>query len=200
MSVAPFRRLGVVAALVLLPSAAFAHPGHLGASGLAQGFAHPVTGLDHVLAMVMVGVLSWQLGGRALWLLPATFLAAMAVGGVLGIAGAEVPFAETGIAVSVIVLGAAVALGARAPLAVTMAVVGLFAIFHGHAHGVEMPAGAGGLSYGLGFLLGTALLHAAGVAAGFVIGRAANRNGAAVTRAAGALAGVAGVGILAGFV
>lgn len=200
MSVASFRRAGLALALVLPPSAAFAHPGHFDATGLAYGFAHPVTGLDHVLAMVMVGVLAWQLGGRALWLLPATFVAAMALGGVLGVAGAAIPFVETGIALSVVVLGAVVALGMRAKLAATIGLVGLFAVFHGHAHGVEMPGDAGGLAYGLGFVLGTAFLHLAGIAAGFLIGRLADRNGAAVTRAAGAVVGVTGIGILTGLI
>lgn len=200
MSFASFRRLGLTAALVLLPSAALAHPGHFDATGFAHGFAHPIAGLDHVLAMVMAGVLAWQLGGRALWLVPTTFVVAMALGGVLGIAGVEVPFVEIGIALSVVFLGAVVAFGMRAPLGATMALVGLFAIFHGHAHGVEMPAEAGGLAYGLGFMLGTALLHVAGIATGFLIGRVGDRTGPAMARAAGALVGVAGVGILAGII
>lgn len=198
MSFAHLRRIGLTAALVLLPTAAFAHPGHLDATGLAHGFAHPITGLDHILAMVMVGVFAWQLGGRAVWLVPATFVAVMALGGVLGMAGVGVPFVEIGIALSVVVLGAVVALGVKAPLAAAMALVGLFAVFHGHAHGVEMPAGAGGLSYGLGFMLATALLHVAGVAIGVAIGRLADRTGPVVTRTAGALVGVAGVGLLTG--
>lgn len=198
MSLAPFRRLALTAGLVLLPSVAFAHTGAGHAGGFAHGFQHPLTGLDHILAMVMVGVLAFQLGGRALWLVPGTFVLVMVLGGLLGVSGVGVPFVETGIAISVIVLGAVVAFGVKAPLAAAMALVGFFAIFHGHAHGVEMPENVGGLVYGLGFTLGTALLHAAGVALGFLIGRAARRNGPMVTRTAGALVGAAGIGLLAG--
>ncbi len=199
MSFVTFRRLGLAAALVLLPTAALAHTGS-GAGGVAHGFQHPVTGLDHILAMVMVGVFAWQLGGRSVWLVPASFVVAMALGGALGVSGVEIPFAEIGIALSVVVLGAVVAFGVKAPLAAAMALVGFFAVFHGFAHGMEMPAGAGGLSYGLGFMLGTALLHLGGIAIAFAIGRLADRNGPAVTSAAGALVGVAGVGILTGII
>ena len=184
----------------MAPSVAFAHTGVGDTAGFAHGFLHPLTGLDHVLAMVMVGVFAWQLGGRALWLVPATFVALMAVGGALGVAGIGVPFVEAGIALSVIVLGAIVALRIQAPVAVAMAVVGLFAIFHGHAHGSEMPESAAGLAYGLGFMLATALLHAAGVGLGFLIGWAAERKGPIVVRTAGAAAALAGVAILAGLV
>lgn len=187
--------LALLAAMA--PSVAFAHTGVGDTAGFAHGFLHPLTGLDHVLAMVMVGVFAWQLGGRALWLVPATFVALMAVGGALGVAGIGVPFVEAGIALSVIVLGAIVALRIQAPVAVAMAVVGLFAIFHGHAHGSEMPESAAGLAYGLGFMLATALLHAAGVGLGFLIGWAAERKGPIVVRTAGAAAALAGVAILA---
>src|SRR5437660_10938129 len=137
----PNMRHGLMAAatLTLVPTAAFAHPGIGDAHGFVQGFAHPLGGLDHVLAMVTVGLLAWQLGGRALWLVPASFVLAMAAGGALGMADIPVPFVEVGIAVSVIVLGTMVALGTKAPLAITMALAALFAIFHGHAHGSEMP-------------------------------------------------------------
>lgn len=184
----------------LLPSMASAHTGVGDTAGFAHGFLHPLTGLDHVLAMVMVGVFAWQLGGRALWLVPATFVALMAVGGALGVAGIGLPFVEAGIALSVIVLGAVVALRVQAPVAVAMAVVGLFAIFHGHAHGAEMPETAAGLGYGLGFMLATALLHAAGIGLGFAIGWADARKGPIVARTAGAAAALAGVAILAGLV
>ena len=184
----------------LLPSMASAHTGVGDTVGFAHGFLHPLNGLDHVLAMVMVGVFAWQLGGRALWLVPATFVALMAVGGALGVAGIGLPFVEAGIALSVIVLGAVVALRVQAPVAVAMAVVGLFAIFHGHAHGAEMPETAAGLGYGLGFMLATALLHAAGIGLGFAIGWADARKGPIVARTAGAAAALAGVAILAGLV
>jgi urease accessory protein len=192
----PILALAALAALV--PSVAFAHTGVGSTSGFVHGFAHPITGLDHVLAMVMVGMFACQLGGRALWLVPATFLGVMALGGMLGVAGIGVPFVEAGIALSVIVLGAVVALHIQAPTALAMAVVGLFAVFHGHAHGTEMPETAAGAAYGLGFLLATTLLHAAGVGLGVLLGRTAERKGMLVTRAAGAAAAVAGVALLAG--
>ena len=194
----PAFALALVAALA--PSLAFAHTGVGDTAGFSHGFLHPLTGLDHVLAMVMVGIFAWQLGGRALWLVPTTFVTLMAVGGTLGVAGIGVPFVEAGIALSVIVLGAIVALRVRAPIAVAMAVVGLFAIFHGHAHGAEMPESAAGIAYGLGFMLATALLHTAGIGLGFLIGWVGERKGPIVVRTAGAAAALAGVAILAGLV
>ncbi len=189
----------LLVALLAAP-AAFAHTGVGDTSGFLHGFAHPIGGLDHVLAMVTVGIFAWQLGGRALWLVPTAFVAVMAVGGALGVAGIEVPFVETGIALSVVVLGAAVALGVRVPVAAAMAVAGVFAIFHGHAHGAEMPDAAGGAAYAGGFLLATALLHLAGIGAGMLVGTAGDRFGPLVVRTAGGAVALAGVGILAGLV
>lgn len=186
----------IAAALMLLPIAASAHTGVGDTSGIAHGFLHPVSGLDHILAMVMVGVLAWQLGGRALWLLPVSFVASMCLGGVIGVAGIALPFVEIGIAMSVVVLGTVVAGAMRAPLAVVMSLVGLFAIFHGHAHGSEMPENISGLAYAAGFISATALLHAVGICAGFVLARAGDRYGALVVRAAGAMSAIAGIGIL----
>jgi urease accessory protein len=182
------------AALTLIPTAAFAHPAIGDAHGFVAGFAHPLGGLDHILAMVTVGIFAWQLGGRALWLVPATFVLAMAAGGALGMAGVPVPFVEVGIAASVIVLGAVVAFARRAPVAIAVALVGVFAIFHGHAHGTEMPLDAAGGAYAAGFMLATALLHAAGIALGFAIGRIA--HGRAGYQLGGSLVALAGVAIL----
>ncbi|MBB2753040.1 UNVERIFIED_ORG: urease accessory protein [Rhizobium aethiopicum] len=187
-------------AAAALPAVAYAHTGVGQTSGFVHGFSHPVSGLDHVLAMVMVGVFAFQLGGRATWLVPATFVLVMALGGALGVAGVNLPFVETGIALSVVVLGAIVALNVKAPTALAMGVVGLFAIFHGHAHGAEMPEDAGGAAYAAGFMIATAFLHAAGLGLGYIIGRAGERQGAFVTRAAGSVAAIAGVGILAGVI
>ncbi|AJC83688.1 HupE/UreJ family protein (plasmid) [Rhizobium etli bv. phaseoli str. IE4803] len=187
-------------AAVALPAVASAHPAVGEAAGFSHGFAHPLSGLDHVLAMVMVGVLAFQLGGRALWLLPATFIMVMAIGGALGVAGVNVPFVEIGIAFSVIVLGTVVALNVRAPLAAALGMVGFFATFHGHAHGAEMPEDAAGAAYAAGFMIATALLHVAGLSLGYVISRAGERQGVFVTRAAGGIATIAGVGILAGLI
>ena len=192
------RVVAVASALALVPSLAAAHTGVGDTAGFAHGFEHPITGLDHVLAMVMVGVLAFQLSGRALWLVPITFVAVMALGGALGVAGVNVPFVEIGIALSVVVLGAMVALGVKSPVPVAMVLVGFFAVFHGHAHGAEMPETSAGLAYGVGFMLATALLHTAGIAVGFLIGRIGEKHGAAFVRATGAFAGLAGIGILTG--
>lgn len=190
----------VAAAVASLPTAAFAHTGVGETSGFFHGFEHPITGLDHVLAMVMVGVLAYQIGGRALWLVPATFVVVMAIGGALGVAGVDVPLVELGIALSVVVLGAVVAFGIKAPVAAVMALVGFFAIFHGHAHGAEMPEDAGGLAYGLGFMLGTALLHLVGLGLGFAIGRFGDRVSPVAVRAFGAVVAIAGIGIVTGVI
>ncbi|MBB3526394.1 HupE/UreJ family protein [Rhizobium sp. BK456] len=187
-------------AATALPAVAYAHPATGEAAGFSHGFAHPMSGVDHILAMVMVGVFAFQLGGRATWLVPATFVLVMALGGALGVAGTDLPFVETGIALSVVVLGAVIALDVKAPLAAALGVIGLFAVFHGHAHGAEMPEDASGAAYAAGFMVATALLHAAGLALGYIIGRAGERQGAFVTRAAGSVAAIAGVGILAGLI
>src|SRR6476646_5666027 len=186
----------ITAALTLIPAAAFAHTGAGEAHGFVSGFAHPLGGLDHILAMVTVGIFAWQLGGRALWLVPAAFVAAMAAGGALAMTGVPVPMVETGIAASVIVLGAIVALGIKAPLAIAVGLVGLFAIFHGHAHGAEMPLEAATGAYAAGFMLATALLHLAGIALGAMIGRVGDAYGLATYRLGGGLVALAGVAIL----
>jgi urease accessory protein len=182
----------------LVPTAAFAHVGVGSTSGFMHGFMHPLSGLDHQLAMVMVGIFAYQLGGRALWLVPLTFVSVMAFGGFLGVMGIPVPFVEAGIALSVIVLGAIVAFGIKAPVAVAMGAVGLFAIFHGHAHGTEMPLDASGFEYGFGFMLATAVLHVAGIGLGFLIGMSSKTLGSSIYRVAGGLASVAGIALLLG--
>jgi urease accessory protein len=192
------RTLPAAATAILTPAIAFAHTGVGDTSGFVHGFGHPISGLDHILAMVMVGIFAWQLGGRALWLVPTTFVLIMAVGGALGIAGIGVPFVEIGIALSVVVLSGIVAFNVKAPVAAAMGLVGLFAIFHGHAHGAEIPEDAGGVAYGTGFMIATALLHLTGIGAGFLIGGAGDRYGSFVVRAAGGFATVAGLGLLIG--
>jgi urease accessory protein len=186
--------------MALMPTIALAHTGAGGTIGLSQGFMHPLTGIDHVLAMMMVGVFAWQLGGRALWLVPITLVLVMAIGGMLGIASIGVPFVEAGVALSVIVLGAIVAFRIKAPVAIAMAVVGLFAVFHGHAHGSEMPENAAGMAYGLGFMIATAMLHVAGIGFGFLIGRIGHKRGPAFVRSTRAVAAVAGVALLGGLI
>jgi len=192
-----FVRITAIGA-TLLPTAAVAHVGVGHASGFAYGFAHPLSGLDHMLAMVMVGVFAWQLGGRALRLVPTTFVAVMALGGALGWTGADIPFVEIGIALSVVVLGAIVAMRARTPVTVAMGLVGLFAIVHGHAHGAEMPTTADGLTYAAGFMIATALLHVAGIGIGLFVGRISDRYGTAALRTVGAITALAGIGLLTG--
>src|SRR5262249_48477273 len=188
-------RIGLTtAALTLIPTAAFAHPGIGDAHGFVHGFAHPLGGLDHILAMVTVGIFAWQLGGRALWLVPATFVLAMAAGGAPGLARAPGPFVAPGGARSGVVLRGLLAFAPTAPAALALGIVGLFAIFHGHAHGAEMPLDATGGAYAAGFMLATALLHVAGIALGFAIGRIA--HGRAAYQLGGSLVALAGVAIL----
>jgi urease accessory protein len=157
-----------LAALALAPTA-YAHVGVGQTTGFARGFMHPLSGLDHVLAMVAVGLWAGQRSGRARWLIPVTFVTIMALGGIAGTMGIAVPFVEQGIALSVLVLGVLVAAAVRWPLPVSMLVVGVFALFHGHSHGAEMAASVSGLEYGSGFVLATALLHAIGVGAGTLV-------------------------------
>ena len=153
----------LAAFLTLAATPALAHTEAGQVAGMAAGFAHPLTGLDHVLAMVAVGVLAAQQGGRAVWFVPAAFVAMIVAGAFLGVAGVALPFVELGIVGSVIVLGAVVAAGRRMQLSAAMTLVGALAVFHGHAHGTEMPVDANGLAYGTGFVLATALLHVVGL-------------------------------------
>jgi urease accessory protein len=185
-----FIRIAAAICLVAVPGAALAHPGHADVAGFGQGFAHPLGGLDHVLAMVAVGVYAAVLGGRALWAVPAAFVGAMATGAALGAAGVPMPHVEIAITLSVVALGLAVALRIGLPTLGAMTLVGLFAVFHGHAHGAEMVMEAGGPAYAAGFLLATALLHGAGLAAGLLTARSAPRL-APMAGGAMALAGVA---------
>lgn len=185
----------------LAPTMALAHTGVDGAHshGIMSGFMHPVGGLDHILAMVAVGIFAFVLGGRALLMVPLAFIGMMAVGFGLGVAGLDLPFVELGIALSIVVIGGAAALGRPMPLAAAMSLVGVFAIFHGHAHGAEMAAGTSALEYALGFVAATALLHAAGIGAATVVAAAASRYGRPLARIAGGLFALAGAGVLAGW-
>src|SRR6266540_5628992 len=188
------RSLLVLAALfVAAPS--FAHTGDGFSGGFSGGFGHPIFGPDHVAAMVAVGLWGAFLGPPAIWLLPIVFPLVMAFGGVLGILGVPLPGVETAIAMSAVVLGLMVALAARPPLWVAAVLVGAFAIFHGHAHGAELPAGADAVAYSLGFVIATGLLHLAGVAFGLTAGWPAGRI--AVRTAGGAIA-LAGIAFLVG--
>jgi urease accessory protein len=184
--------------LALTPSLALAHVGVGETSGVAHGFMHPISGTDHILAMVAVGLFAAHLGGRALWLVPLSFVAMMAFGGVLGMAGIGLAYVEVAIGLSVVVLGIIVAARVNPPVAIAMALVGFFAIFHGHAHGAEMPETASGLAYGVGFILATALLHAIGIGVGISIGKAGQRYSRTISQIAGGAMALAGVAMLGG--
>lgn len=167
------RRLCAAVPLTLLALGASPAWGHADAAGAAGGFVagflHPLLGWDHLVAMVAVGLWGAFLGLPALWLLPVVFPLVMAAGGALGVLGVPLPGVETGIALSAVVLGGMVALAARPPLPVAVVIVGLFAIFHGHAHGTELPQAADPLVYSLGFVVATGLLHAGGIAFGLLV-------------------------------
>ena len=154
--------------LTLCPSSAFAHVQQGEAAGFLTGLRHPISGLDHVLAMVAVGLWGAQLGSPAIWLLPVAFPLVMAMGGMLGLMGVPLPGIEYGIAASAILLGAVVMFEVRPPLALAAILVGLFAIFHGHAHGTELPPGQSALLYSMGFVMATGCLHATGIGIGTV--------------------------------
>lgn len=164
-------RCASVLLLALLPMGVLAHPGHSMTAGWGSGLTHPLTGLDHLLAMVAVGLWATQLGGRALWLLPASFMGVMALGGWLGAGLGMLPGIEAMVLASVFILGLMLATAARAPLWLAAGMTGIFALAHGAAHGAEMGAGTSGLAYGGGFLLATGLLHLAGVGLGFAAQR-----------------------------
>lgn len=178
-----------ITVLVLLAVPAVAHPQNGEAVGFLTGFRHPISGFDHVLAMVAVGLWGAQLGTPAIWLLPVAFPMVMAVGGMLGLMGVPIPGIEYGIALSAIMLGAAVMFEYRPKLGIAAALVGFFAIFHGHAHGTELPPGQSAMLYSIGFVIATGCLHAVGIGIGAV-----HRWdwGKKALRAAGALVAVGG--------
>jgi urease accessory protein len=190
--------LGAAAMLAVSAQAAQAHVGVSHTSGFAHGFAHPIGGLDHILAMILVGILAAQIGGRAMWLVPASFVAVMVLGGIVGTSGIGLPFVELGIGLSVVVLGAVVALGVRMAVMLAMALVGFFAMFHGFAHGAEMPATSAGIDYGVGFVAATAVLHAIGVGFGLTVARWAAGKGKGLVQATGGAAALAGAALVTG--
>ena len=198
MTTRPLAALLATPLFMLTSGAAEAHVGIGDTSGFMHGFQHPIGGLDHILAMVMVGLFAAQLGGRAVWLVPAAFVAAMAAGGAFGMAGIAVPFVELGIGLSIVVLGTAIASWLSPAIPLAMGLVGFFAIFHGYAHGAEMPESAAGLAYGAGFMAATALLHGVGVALGLAVGAHTGKTGAILVRSAGALAAAVGVSFIGG--
>lgn len=181
--------LSVIAG-ALLPSFAYAHVGITEASGFLHGLTHPTGGLDHVCAMLAVGLWAAQTGGRSVWAVPLTFVSVMALGGALPMLGISLPFVEQGIVLSVLLLGILIAAPVRFPLWLSGSMAGLFALWHGHAHGAEMPALASGIEYALGFMLATALLHVIGIALSLGIQRLAHER---VIHAAGASIALCGI-------
>jgi len=164
LRIAPIILLALATVVVAQP--AFAHEQVAVGGGLARGLLHPLTGTDHLIAMVAVGIWGAQLGAPAIWVLPITFPMVMALGGVLGVLRVPLPMPEVVIALSALVLGAAVAMRLRLPFAAAAIVVAVFAIFHGHAHGAELPSSANPLAYGVGFVVATGLLHLCGITIG----------------------------------
>jgi urease accessory protein len=162
------RRSAFLAAAMLWPVAVWAHAESGKADGFLAGLHHPISGPDHILAMISVGLWGAQLGAPAIWLLPVTFPIVMAFGGMLGLIGVPLPGVEIGIATSAIILGVAVLSEWRPPLWVAALIVGIFAIFHGHAHGTELPPGSSGMLYSIGFVMATGLLHAFGITIGLI--------------------------------
>ena len=183
--------------LALLPLAASAHFGVGDTHGFIHGFSHPLNGIDHVLAMIAVGLFAARLSGRALWLVPLTFISVMGLAGIAGMAAVELPFVEIGIGLSVVVLGVAVALRISVSTPCAIALVGFLAIFHGHAHGTEIAGGMSGLSYGLGFVCATALLHAIGVSLGIAAGKTGDVCNRGIARVSGTAMAMAGLALIA---
>ena len=164
------RAFAAAVLLALPPASAFAHAqGEAPAAGFLNGFLHPLGGLDHVLAMLAVGMWGAQLGAPAIWMLPVAFPMVMALGGAAGIIGVPLPAVEIGITLSVLVLGSMIALAQRPPLALAALIVAFFAVFHGYAHGIELPGQASAVPYSAGFVIATGLIHLTGIGIGFVI-------------------------------
>jgi urease accessory protein len=195
MKKSTFITASLISAFSLVPTLAQAHPGIPGHThGFAAGFAHPLLGLDHVLAMVAVGLWAAQLGGRARWAVPSAFVAVMSLGSALGMAGVMVPLVDSAILCSVVLLGLLVTMAVRVPLAASVALVGLFAVFHGLAHGAEMPANVSGLAYAVGFAIATTALHAVGFGFATVLQRGVQAGWVRAAGVAIALAGAVLIG------
>ena len=178
--------------LLVASSTAFAHPGH-DVSGFAAGLMHPFSGLDHLLAMVAVGLWAAQGGGHKVWLLPASFMTMLAAGAGIAMQWQALPLVEAGIAVSVLALGLLVALSLQLPAALSVSITALFGLLHGYAHGIELPASAAPAEYALGFLAATATLHLGGI----TLGIATRRNYAMLSRLLGGAIALSGAYLLA---
>lgn len=193
----PLRTLAITATFLAFAGAASAHEGAGVTGGFISGFMHPILGWDHVVAMVAVGLWGAFLGRPAIWILPVVFPLVMALGGALGVMGIPVPAVETGIAASALVLGALVAFAARPPIWIAAVFVGAFAIFHGHAHGTELPDAANPLAYSIGFVIATGILHSLGIAFGLLVRWPA---GKIAVQAGGGIIALVGMGFLTGVV
>ena len=183
------RLIVLVAGVLLISQSALAHEASGLAGGFTSGFMHPILGWDHVAAMVAVGLWGAVLGQPAIWILPVTFPLVMALGGALGVAGVPLPGVEIGIAASALVLGGMVLAAAKPPLWLAAAIVATFAVFHGHAHGTELPDAVSPIAYSVGFVLSTGLLHMLGIAFGLLTRW---RSGVVLVRAGGAVIAMAG--------
>lgn len=188
-------RLAIVLAALVTPTLGYAHPDVAGAGGFQSGVHHPLSGMDHLLAMLAVGAWAAQLGGRARWAVPACFVPALVLGAALVTGGMSLPYVEQGIAASVLILGLAIAAAGRLPVALSGSLVAVFAVFHGAAHGAEMPAAASGLAYGTGMILATLALHLFGMVLGVGLQRA---RGELLRIAGAAMALAGGIVYLAG--
>jgi urease accessory protein len=191
------RSIVIALVLSLIPSVVYAHDGgNVPFGGFLSGLVHPVLGYDHLLAMLSVGILSAQIGGRAIWTVPATFVGVMAVGGALGLIDIGLGSTEFGIAASLVLLGSIIAAERNLPVRLAMLGVGFFAIFHGYAHGTEMPTTAEPVLYAFGFLTGTALIHIAGLVVGDIAKH--YESGKIMLRVGGGLIALVGVSFIAG--
>ena len=187
--------LFTLAALLIMPTVAHAHGGVGEANRFLHGLNHPLGGVDHICAMIAVGLWAAQMGGCSIWAVPLAFVSVMALGGAIGMLGINVPFIEQGIVLSVIVLGVFIAAAVRLPLAASIVVVGLFALCHGHAHATEMSGAQSGFAYAAGFIVATAWLHVCGIGLTVGIQKLATARVVRLTGVAGSLCG-AGLWIL----
>lgn len=188
-------RNAILALALLAAGPALAHTGAGGPAGFASGFLHPILGPDHVIAMIAVGLWGVFLGAPAIWVLPIVFPLVMALGGAFGMIGIPLPAVETGIALSAVILGVCVLFALKPPLPIAAAIVGAFAIFHGYAHGTEMPEASSAVAYALGFVIATGMLHLAGILFGSLARWDAGRI---AVRTAGGLIALAGGAFLTG--
>lgn len=192
---AAFYRLALTAAAVLMPSLAFAHSGGFHVHGLVSGLQHPLAGIDHLLAMMAVGIIAARTGGKGIIIVPSCFVSAMVAGALLGIAGIGLPSLETGIALSLVVFGAMMAITKPFPIAVAASLTALFALFHGNAHGLEVPQTASGIAYAIGFVTSTVALLATGAPAALTL-----RRWPAAIRTAGVGTSLVGAALAAQFI